>query len=152
MSSTPSKPSLLPEAEQQQIVAAISRAEAGTTGEIRVYVESSCEYVDAMERAKELFAQLKMHKTEKRNAVLIYVALADKQFALFGDEAIYALSGGPDFWKDAAAVMVSFFREEKYGAGIAAAVDAAGRVLAQHFPHDPSLPHNELPDDIVFGA
>ncbi len=153
MSSTEQpKSSLLPAAEQQQIVAAIARAEATTTGEIRVYVESSCAYVNAMERAKEIFAQLEMHKTEKRNAALVYVALKDKQFALFGDEAIYALSGGEDFWKGAAAMMVSHFREEKYGAGVAAAVDAIGQALAQHFPADPGIRGNELPDDIVFGA
>lgn len=140
------------EDEQQKIVAAIARAEAGTTGEIRVYVESSCEYVDAMERAKEVFAQLEMHKTAHRNAALVYVAVKDKQFAIFGDEAIYNLAGGPDFWKEAAAQMVSFFRKNAHGDGIAAAVDAIGRALAQHFPSDPSAPQNELPDDIVFGA
>ena len=141
-----------PEDEQQKIVAAIARAEAGTTGEVRVFVESSCEYVDAMERAKEVFAQLEMHKTAHRNAALVYVAVKDKQFAIFGDEAIYNLAGGPDFWQEAAAQMVSFFRKNAHGDGIAAAVDAIGRALAQHFPADPSAPQNELPDDIVFGA
>ncbi len=146
------KPSFLSEDEQQPIVAAIAHAEKTTTGEIRVFIESSCTYVDAMERAKEVFAQLEMHKTAHRNAALVYVALRDKQFALFGDEAIYNLTGGADFWKEAAAQMVSFFRKNAHGEGIAAAVSAIGRALAQHFPSDPSASQNELPDDIVFGA
>lgn len=144
-------PPLLSEADQQPIVAAIAQAEGTTTGEIRVFVESSCAYVDAMERAKEVFAQLQMHTTEKRNAALIYVALKDKQFAVFGDEGIYPLAG-PDFWKEAAVEMVSFFRKAAYGEGIAVAVTAIGRALAVHFPSGGGHNPNELPDDIVFGA
>lgn len=152
MANAKSTPDLLPESEQKHIVVAIEQAEKTTTGEIRVFVESSCMYVDAMERAKEVFAQLEMHQTVHRNATLVYVALRDKQFALFGDEAIYQLTGGPDFWKEAAAQMVSFFRNEAYGEGIAAAVKAIGSALAQHFPGSAADTPNELPDDIVFGA
>lgn len=152
MATAKSQKALLPEDEQQKIIAAIARAEATTTGEIRVFVESSCTYVDAMERAREVFAQLEMNKTANRNAALVYVALKDKQFAIFGDETIYQLAGGPDFWKEAAAQMVSFFRKDAYGEGIAAAVSAIGTALARHFPADASASQNELPDDIVFGA
>lgn len=143
---------LLPEPEQQRIVAAIAQAEKTTTGEIRVYVESTCAYVDAMERAKEVFTRLEMDKTEKRNAALVYVAIKDKQFALFGDEAIYKLAGGPAFWNEAGRQMVAHFKESHYGTGIAVAVTAIGVAMAVHFPYDPAVPHNELPDDIVFGA
>lgn len=153
MTAPKSKPVLLiPEPEQQHIVAAIKRAETATTGEIRVYVESTCAYVDAMERAKEVFAHLEMHKTEKRNAALVYVAVKDKQFALFGDEAIYTLAGGPAFWNEAAHQMIAHFKTAQYGLGIAAAVTAIGEAMAVHFPYDPAVPHNELPDDIVFGT
>ena len=44
--------------EQEKVVAAIQEAEKNTTGELRVFMESRCAYVDAMERAKEVFAEL----------------------------------------------------------------------------------------------
>ncbi len=36
---------------------------------MRVYVESHCRYMDAMDRAAEIFFSLKMEATEQRNAV-----------------------------------------------------------------------------------
>ena len=75
-------------AEQEKIVTAIQAAERQTSGEIRVYVESRCRYVNPIHRAAEIFAALNMEKTAARNGVLVYVALKDRQLALFGDEGI----------------------------------------------------------------
>ena len=68
------KKSLLSEEQSRVIVKAIRHAEEQTSGEVRVYVESHCRYVDAMDRAAEIFFSLKMEATEQRNAVLVYVA------------------------------------------------------------------------------
>ncbi|WP_431211414.1 TPM domain-containing protein [Puia sp. P3] len=65
--------------EQQQIVAAIQSAERLTSGEIRVFIERHCRYVDPLDRATEVFAGLKMEQTSARNGVLVYVALRDRQ-------------------------------------------------------------------------
>lgn len=62
-----SKKELLTEAEKQQLVQAIRDSERLTSGEIRLYVESRCKYVSPMERAKEIFRQLGMEKTKRRN-------------------------------------------------------------------------------------
>ena len=61
--------------EQQLITDAIQNAERMTSGEVRVFVESKCSYMDAIDRAAELFFQLEMQKTDDRNAVLVYVAM-----------------------------------------------------------------------------
>jgi uncharacterized membrane protein len=66
------KKPLLSPAQQEQVVACIRNAENKTTGEVRVYVESRCSYVDAMDRAWELFALLGMADSERRNGVLGY--------------------------------------------------------------------------------
>ena len=132
-------------------MAAIGRTEAQTTGEIRVFVESKCAYVDALERTKEVFDGLKMAATERRNAILIYVALTDKQFAIWGDEAIDVLAGGPVFWESAAAILREHLKAGNPGMGLAACIDALSIPLAQHFPYDPAIARNELPDEIVFG-
>ena len=81
--------------EKQVIVDAIKQAEKQTSGEVRVFIESKCEYVNAIDRAKELFGQLDMHKTEERNAVIVYVALKHHQVArlhhFFDKENVYAM-------------------------------------------------------------
>ncbi len=145
------KKSVLTPEEEEQVVARIQAAESKTTGEVRVYLESKCGYVDAMERAKELFEQLGMTKTERRNAVLIYLATEDHQFAVAGDKEIYEKAGGPMFWQSAASILQQYLRQGRMGAGICACVDELGKALATHFPYDPTITKNELPDEIVFG-
>src|ERR1700743_3865313 len=92
-----SRKPLFNDEQQAQIVAAIKAAEQNTSGEIRVYVENRCRYVNPLHRAAELFAGLNMEKTAARNGVLVYVALKDRQVALFGDEGINRKVGST-FW------------------------------------------------------
>jgi uncharacterized membrane protein len=145
-----SRKPLLNPAEQQQIVAAIQAAERRTSGEVRVFVESHCRYVNPLDRATEVFASLKMEKTAARNGVLVYVALRDRQLALFGDKGIHE-KVGPAFWAQQVRTILSHFNKADYAGGIADVVTAIGDALYQHFPYDGDKDENELPDDIVFG-
>lgn len=137
--------------EQANVVAAIQEAEKNTTGELRVYIEAHCTYVDAMDRAKEVFAELAMANTERRNAVLVYMAYADHQFAIMGDEQIYIKAGGPEFWKNAARIFREHLVKGEMANGFVACINELGKALATHFPYDPAVHRNELPDEIVFG-
>ena len=137
-------------AEQEQIVSAVQTAEKCTSGEIRVYVESHCRYVDALDRATELFAGLQMEKTAARNGVLVYVALKDRQLAIYGDQGIHAKVGDA-FWNQQVRDILGHFNKANYAGGIAAVVIAIGKALEHHFPYDGDTDQNELPDDIVFG-
>jgi len=145
------KKSILDQESQQRIVACIKEAEGKTTGEVRVFVEHKCSYMDAMDRAVEVFANLGMFKTERRNATIIYVATEDRQFALFGDQAIFEKAGGPIFWESAAARLRDCLKKDEITEGLCACVTELGNALAIHFPYDPSITKNELPDEIVFG-
>ena len=136
---------------QQKIVASIKEAEGKTSGEVRVFIEHHCSYVDPLLRAQEIFANLAMQKTQARNAVIIYVALTDRQFALFGDTAIYEKAGGAEFWKKAATKLTGHLRKNEITEGLCNCIHELGMALATHFPHDPSIKKNELPDEIVFG-
>ena len=142
---------LLANDAQEKIVACIKAAESSTSGEIRVFVEGHCTYMDPLDRAKELFAKLAMEKTAARNAVIIYIALIDRQFALFGDVAIYEKAGGADFWKKAADKLTGHLRKNEVTEGICNCINELGMALATHFPPDPLIKKNELPDEIVFG-
>lgn len=136
--------------EKEKILSAIQKAEQTTSGEIRVYVEKRCRFVDAIDRAAEVFYSLKMEQTAYRNATLVYVAFKDRQMAVFGDEGIYTKTG-KDFWNEAVKKMLLNFNKENYAQGIVEVIEQIGAALAYHFPYDPSTDKNELPDDIVFG-
>jgi len=136
--------------EQQLIIEAIQNAERITSGEVRVFVESKCSYMDAIDRAAELFFQLEMQKTDDRNAVLVYVAMKDRQLAVFGDEGIHKKVGN-EYWNNAVQKMISNFNRENYAAGISEVVKDIGAALTNNFPFNNDTDKNELPDDIVFG-
>jgi len=136
--------------EQQLIIEAIQNAERMTSGEVRVFVESKCSYMDAIDRAAELFFQLEMQKTDDRNAVLVYVAMKDRQLAVFGDEGIHNKVGN-EYWSTEVKKMISNFNRENYAAGISEVVKDIGVALTKNFPFNNDTDKNELPDDIVFG-
>ena len=136
--------------EKQLIVSSIQAAEKQTSGEIRLFVESRCKYVNPLDRAAEVFAGLKMEETAARNGVLVYVALKDKQLALFGDKGIHEKVGA-EFWNKEVRLILSHFNRADYAAGIAHVIEEIGEALRTHFPYDKDGDINELPDDIVFG-
>ncbi len=137
--------------EKEIITAGIKAAELNTSGEVRVFVESRCKFVQAVDRAEEIFGQLKMYQTEQRNAVLIYVALKDRQLAVFGDKGIHE-KVGTAFWNVEVKHMIQFFNKENYAEGIATIAINIGNALAANFPYNNSTDVNELSDEIVFGS
>jgi len=137
--------------EKAHIVGAIRQAEKETSGEIRLYVESKNSYVDAIDRASEIFFKLKMQETEHRNAVLLYIAMDHHELALFADEGIYKKAGA-DYWNDAVKNMLAEFSKENVVMGIAECIGRIGKTLHEKFPYIPTEDRNELPDEIVFGT
>lgn len=145
-----SRKQLFSEEETRLIVKAIRHAEQRTSGEVRVFVESKCSWVDAIDRAAELFFKLQMDKTEHRNGTLIYVAIKDRQLAVFGDEGIHQ-KVGTAYWNNVVAEMLQSFNRHDYAKGIADCVIQVGDALTTHFPYERDTDKNELPDEIVFG-
>ena len=136
---------------QDKVVACITNAEKLTSGEIRVFIEHKCNKADAILRAEEVFTELKMQHTEGRNAILIYVAFTDRKFALYGDKVIYEKAGGALFWADAAKKLEGHLRKNEICEGLCNCINELGTALAEHFPIDPTIKKNELPDEIAFG-
>ena len=137
-------------AASDKIVESIKLAEKQTSGEIRVYVESRCRFMDPVDRAAEIFFGLKMDKTDDRNGVLVYVAMKDHQLAVFGDEGIHKKVGN-EFWKLEVQKMIAQFNRDNYAEGIVGIISSIGEALRTHFPYSMATDKNELPDDIVFG-
>lgn len=138
------------EEEKQQLVAAIQKAEQRTSGEVRVFVESHCRFMDAMDRAKQLFLQLEMQKTLDRNATMIYVAVKDHQAAVLGDEGIHQ-KVGQHYWQEEVGKMLLHFKQHHLADGICQVVNDIGEALHTHFPYNRDTDKNELPDEIIFG-
>jgi len=144
------KKSLLDEESNRLIVKAIRHAEQRTSGEVRVFVESRCRFMNALDRAQEIFFSLKMNQTEERNATLVYVAIKDRQVAVFGDEGIHQ-KVGVEYWDNVVKEMLAQFNADNYAKAIGDAVIQIGDALQTHFPYDKETDKNELPDEIVFG-
>lgn len=134
--------------EEQQIVNAILEAEKNTSGEIRVHIEASAK-IDHFSRAQQVFHFLKMDNTKYENGVLIYVAVEDKKFVIYGDKGIdKAVPRG--FWESTKEKIQSHFVNGEFTRGIIAGILNAGKELEAHFPwlHGDE---NELSDAVSKG-
>ena len=138
------------EEEKKQLIEAIQKAEQRTSGEVRLFIESKCRYMDALDRAQEIFSGLKMHETGLRNATLIYVAVKDRQAAVYGDESIHQ-KVGDKYWEDVVSKMLLSFRQQKLADGMCQGISDLGEALAFYFPYNEETDKNELPDDLIFG-
>ncbi|MBN1987974.1 MAG: TPM domain-containing protein [Bacteroidales bacterium] len=134
--------------QQQRIVKAIEQAELNTSGEIRVHIENSCK-TDVLDRAADVFALLKMHKTQLRNGVLFYFALSDRKFAILGDAGINSKVPN-NFWDSIKEEMLVFFKQNDITSGLEKGILLAGEKLKEHFPLQKD-DVNELSNEISFG-
>jgi len=131
--------------EEQEIIAAIRVAEKNTSGEIRVHIEATSDK-DHYERAIEVFFSLEMNTTKQANAVLIYVAVNDKKFVIYGDEGIHSIVSS-DFWNATKDVMQHHFKTGNFKQGIVDGILKAGSALKSHFPYKTD-DENELSNEI----
>ncbi|MBC9796663.1 TPM domain-containing protein [Sinomicrobium weinanense] len=135
--------------EEQEVVNAIREAELNTSGEIRVHIEKSAGSLAPYDRAIEVFYQLKMNNTKLGNGVIIYVAVEDKAFAIYGDKGIDEMV--PDnFWNSTKDIIAGHFKHGKFKQGLAEGILMAGEQLKKHFPWQTD-DINELPDNISKG-
>lgn len=135
------------EAEQTRIIEAIKAAEKNTSGEIRVHVEDECKG-EALTRAEELFGQLGMHKTEKKNGILFYLAVKSRNFAIVGDAGIHS-KVGQDFWDKVSSKTTSLFKQTFFAKGLEEAILECGQQLKKYFPYQTN-DTNELSDEISY--
>lgn len=134
--------------EEQEIIEAILQAEKNTSGEIRVHLEATAK-IDHFSRAQQVFHFLKMDNTKEENGVLLYVAVDDKKFVIYGDGGIdRAVPKG--FWDTTKDLISSHFKNGDFKQGIVEGVIKAGEELEAHFPWDHN-DTNELSDAISKG-
>ncbi|GAA4236368.1 TPM domain-containing protein [Postechiella marina] len=134
--------------EEQEIVEAIRLAELNTSGEIRVHIEKTSKN-DANMRALEVFHTLKMDNTKLQNAVLIYVAIDDKTFVIYGDKGINNVVAH-DFWESTKNVIQKHFKSGNFKQGLVDGIIKSGEQLKHFFPYTDD-DENELTNEISKG-
>ena len=131
--------------EEEEVVEAIRTAEKRTSGEIRVHIEKSSNG-DIWDRAMEVFHLLKMDNTKDANGVLIYVAVEDRNFIIYGDKGINKVVP-KDFWESTKDAIVAQFKKGDFKQGLIDGILKAGEQLQIHFPWTEG-DKNELSDKI----
>lgn len=130
---------------------AITRAERGTSGEIRVSVAPYF-WGRVRRTAERAFERLGMVDTRDRNGVLFFIVPSRRSFVVLGDEGIHARVG-QGFWDELTAILSPAFHEGRYNDGLIAAITKVGERLAEHFPpHADGGDRDELPNTIDFGG
>ncbi|HPC95854.1 MAG TPA: TPM domain-containing protein [Sedimentisphaerales bacterium] len=124
--------SFLTAAEAAGVHAAVAEAERRTSAELKVVLARHC-WGDLKRKARRIFRELGLDRTEGRNCVLILLILTNREFLIYGDEGIHARVG-QGFWDDVRREMQEAFGRNAFGDGIAAGVRRIGEKLAQHFP------------------
>lgn len=134
--------------EELEIVNAIVKAEKNTSGEIRVHIEPMSNKPH-FERAQEVFHYLKMDNTKEENGVLIYIAVHDKKFVIYGDKGINRVV--PDnFWDNTKTILENHFKKGDFKQGIIEGILMAGKELETHFPWQHNNT-NELSNEVSKG-
>lgn len=110
-------------------------------------VPAPLKHARVRDRAVRYFKVGAERRTHGRTGILIYLSLAEHRAEIVADEAI-AGKVAPEVWGDAMAVLIAEIRAGRPGAGMVAAVEQVGAVLAMHFPRAED-DRNELPDRLI---
>ena len=143
------KKELFTKEQEQRIVSAIQKAEKNTSGEIRVHIEPNTKEKETMDRATEVFNDLKMYETDARNGVLFYLAFDQHQFAILGDKGIDEKVPN-NFWESTKNEVINEFKKGNFTEGLVAGITEAGKQLKTFFPYQTD-DVNELSDEISKG-
>lgn len=110
-------------------------------------VPAPLKHARVRDRAVRYFKVGAERRTHGRTGILIYLSLAEHRAEIVADAAI-ADKVAPEVWGEAMAALIAEIRAGRPGAGMVAAVEQVGTVLAQHFPRAVD-DKNELPDRLI---
>jgi uncharacterized membrane protein len=137
------------EKQLKDISEIISKAEASTTGEIRVHLHNTCKD-DVIKEAWKCFAKLEMQKTQDRNGVLIFISVQDRQMAIVADEGINRCEE-EGTWERFLTQLIEDFSQGKVDEGLKKCILTIGEELTKFFPKTPDTNNtNELTNEVSF--
>ncbi len=135
--------------DTKQIEQAIAHLELQTSAELRVVVERKVKVktASAKVRAEQLFDELKMHQTEQRNAVLIYLSFKPRFVAVVGDEGIHQ-KVGDNFWQDVYNAMKAQCQSGQFTQAICNGIQEVEKQLTKYYPIQPD-DVDELSNEVI---
>lgn len=143
--------------QKEEIADAIAKAEAKTSGEIRVLVVAASSVVPQLtkgeqrmallHRAEKEFVKLGIQNTRDKTGVLIMVSLEERMVQVLAGSGINDLVP-ENTWPDMVQCIVDGIKAGNTAQGISRAVAVIGTMLAEHFPVK-SDDSNELSDSVV---
>jgi uncharacterized membrane protein len=118
--------------EHARVHAAIKAAEAGTSGDIVVYITHK-RVTDPLAAANAEFRKLGLETATNKDSFLLFVGPQSQKFAVVGGTALHEKSGQA-WWDHLSALLTRHFKEGRYTDGLIAAIEEAGQKLKAHFP------------------
>ncbi len=141
---------LFPATLRQEITDAVAASECRHRGELRFAVEGPLPLralqrdLSPRERAIELFSRLRVWDTAENSGIVIYLQLVDHDVEILADRGI-AAKVPQAAWDALCRDLETAMRAGRCREGVLAAIEAATRLLVEHFPAAHDNP-NELPD------
>ncbi len=104
-------------------------------------------YARAHRLAQEQFFVQGLRMTRERTGVLLFVSVAEHYVEIIADQGIHAVVPAGT-WDQIVAQLLEEVKAGRVAEGFIAAVDACGKLLAEHFPARED-DRNELPDRLI---
>ena len=131
----------------------IKSSEEQHRAEIRVAVEANFNFsqiyqkMTSLDRAVQVFSDLRIWDTRENNGVLVYILLVERKIEIVADRGIYKKLG-KDYWAQVNQQMVKYFKEKKYKEGVIYSLKEITNEMVKLFPKQGEDP-DELPDSVV---
>ena len=138
---------LLSDDDLSRVTSKIAGAEKMTSAEIKLVIAGKCK-TDIRKKALRVFKKYKLHKTARRNGVLILVVASNRQLLVYGDQGIHERVG-QHFWDEARDAMLNQFKNERFGDGLCTGIHLIGEKLSDIFPYEQD-DENEISNDVAF--
>jgi uncharacterized membrane protein len=116
-----------------QVEKAIEEAELLTSAEFKLHIEEMCKE-DLLDRAAFVFSELELHKTEKRNAVLLYVSINDRRVSILADAGA-KVHLSEEILSNCLSSLINDFKLNNYAGGIRACFLSIASALKSQFPY-----------------
>ncbi|MCX8099537.1 MAG: TPM domain-containing protein [Casimicrobiaceae bacterium] len=128
----------LPEAALDRIEQAIARAEAGSSGQLRLVVEACWPLAQVRlqrprERALDWFSRLRVWDTEHNNGVLVYLLFAEHDIEILADRGYNGRVSAAE-WEAICRHMEMAFGQGDFERGLTEGIAAIGALMRKHFP------------------
>lgn len=129
----------------EQLAQHIEACEKEHTGELVLAIEavSPSHEPDSRARALEVFGRLRVWDTPLNTGVLLYLALDRHHIEIVADRGVQVDSAQ---WERVCVQLEHDFRQKRFGAGLAAAIDAIEALMRVHTP---ALPEGQARTDTL---